>query len=163
MPLDLTSYSHEYVSGVMTLPPFGDPSRLFMPVVCVVNIGGTVAHTRTLVYRATSEAYDPVLDSANPQAYGIVVPELVDPGACWMWGIQDWPFDHGNFWFSIRTTSPDLVPSIEFQEIEPSSNLFKTTELHYSPNDFALFHHKIRVLPPVVVPEGQREGEGMLD
>ena len=168
MSLELDEYQLEYVTGLVTLPPTGDaPSRLW-PLIAVTNVGRTAAHTRTLVYRTrrnelNDAGFDLVLDSdVNNAIYGEPLSDVVPPGKTWDWGISDWSSQvgAGTFWFSIRVTSPSLVPSIEFKEVEPEPagssgfGLLQTLALRYAPGDFAVFHHQLRVLPPVVVPGG---------
>jgi hypothetical protein len=166
--LELAEFQLEYVTGVMSLAPVGDPTRFVVPSVSVTNAGPTAAHTRTLVYRATAhdqshEGFNLALDSATDNAsYGEPITDLVRPGTTWSWTIDDWTGvvgAHGRFWFSIRTTSPNLVPSIEFIEADTSASdepehLTQTMNLRYMPGDFAVFHHRIRYLAPV--PPGPR-------
>jgi hypothetical protein len=166
--LELAEFQLEYVTGAMVVPPIGDPTRSVVPVISVTNVGPTAAHTRTLVYRATPHdqeqqaGFNQVLDSATDNvSYGEPITDLVRPGTTWSWRIDDFTGEVGSyirFWFSIRATSPNLVPSIEFIEAaDPSAepeHFTQTMDLRYMPGDFALFHHRIRYMAPV--PPGPR-------
>lgn len=78
----------------------------------------------------------------------------VNPHAQWLWPVA---FTGGDrtptdpYWFSIRTTSPNLVPSIEF--VEQGKGEEEQVFARCAPGDFALFHRKVRLLPGVLVPE----------
>ena len=168
MSLRLDEFQLEYVTGMVTLPPVGESPRAVWPLIAVTNAGRTAAHTRTLVYRTRASeigqdpGFDQVLDSDVDNAqYGQALPNLVPPGKTWVWSMDEWD-KAGTFWFSIRATSPSLVPSIEFRDTEggpDSSAQLPSMALRYVPGDFAVFHHQLRVLPPVLVPGGLMQGQ----
>jgi hypothetical protein len=160
--LELGDFVFEYVTGVLRIPPIGDPARVVVPILAVTNAGPIAGHTRALVYRTrrsevSDDGFDLVLDSAMDNGVeGSPIPDLVPPGKTWFWAIGDWSatVGGGTFWFSIRTTSPSLVPSIAFHEEEPSGEFLQSLELRYVPGDFAALHHRFRAVTGVVVPHG---------
>ena len=157
MPLELSEFPLEYVTGVLRIPELGDQAEdVVTPLVMVTNVGPTAAHTRTLVFRTRrsdlpDEGFDLVLDSATDNGFeGQLISDLVPPGKTWFWVMSDWRAEagHGTFWFSIRATSPSLIPSLEVMLFEPDLSSKET--LRYRPGEFGVIHHGIRVLPPVV-------------
>ena len=130
--------------------------------VSIVNVGEAAAATQTLVFRRRGphesvQVFDSNVDFDPQQGPGT---EVVDARAQWLWNQQFDPSEHrtppDTYWFSIRATSSNLVPSIEFIEtvfLEDGSQN-RSVFLRYPPGDFALFHRRVRLMPGVVVPEG---------
>jgi hypothetical protein len=146
MAVSPVEYRHEYVSGVVTVVAF--PAALSANV---ANRGGTQGRARVLV-RVGS---DLVLDSDD----SVDIPNgVVEPG-------NVWSFESGlpkgidtktvSYWVEILTTSPDLIPSLAFQETVSSDGNVKgmRESVYFAPGDFAVFPlHPVLVRPPVIPP-----------
>jgi|ERR1700722_7201424 len=118
-------YRHEYVSGVVSA--LADPFAL---VVAVANRGVTGHYVRLSVW--TEEKQLP--ESGD---------ELVGPGSIW----QPQPLEgikaEGLTWVRLRTTSLDLVPSVDTveEEVSPTTGdvLVVRHGPYQGPGDFAVF------------------------
>jgi hypothetical protein len=163
---EFTDFPLEYVSGAIQLPP---PRQVDLTLrgesvdlwVSVVNVGEAPRATRTRVFRRAGTLPSvQVLDSAvnlDPQDPPT---EAVGPRAVWFWQTNfDFTDPHtpaSFYWFSIRTTSSDLVPSIELARTVLFEDETEERSVFYrcAPSEFALFHRRVRLFPGVVVPEG---------
>jgi hypothetical protein len=146
----------EYVTGTIHLPPFGAFATEVW--INVLNVGETDEVTRAFGFRRFGdERSDQVFDSDvdfSPQlgpATGDVAARAV-----WFFPRQIFDDERNEYWFSIRATSPNLVPSIEFVRLdreEGSSLTQRQTFARYAPGDFAVFHRRVRLVPGVPAPE----------
>jgi hypothetical protein len=146
MAVSPVEYRHEYVSGVVTVVGF--PASIS---VHVANRGAARGIARVLV-RVGGEV---VLDSDD----SVGIPNgLVEPG-------NAWSFDSGLpkgidtktelYWVQIRTTSPELVPSLAFQETVWSDGKAQgiRESAYFAPGDFAVFPlHPVPIHPPIGPP-----------
>jgi hypothetical protein len=142
-------YRHEYVSGVVTVVGF--PASISARV---VNRGATEAVARVLV-RVDGEV---ALDSID------VSDGSVTPGGIWSFE-PDLPkgvdAKVGVYWVQIRTTSPELIPSLAFQEtvwVDGKAQGLRESA-YFAPGDFAVFALHLSPLdPPHRVPPKVAEG-----
>jgi hypothetical protein len=152
-----STFPLEYVTGTLELPPFGAFAAEVW--IYVLNDGATAEVTRAFGFRRFGlERSDQVFDSDINFS-----PELgpatgdVPPSAVWLFVRQIDEDERDQYWFRIRATSPNLVPSIEFVRVDrdeatgfPRRQMFA----RYAPNDFALFHRRVRLVPGVPAPGG---------
>jgi hypothetical protein len=131
-------YHHEYVSGVVTVVGF--PASISARV---ANRGATEAVARVLV-RVDGEV---ALDSAD------VSDGLVKPGHIWRFE-PDLPkgvdAKTGAYWVQIRTTSPELIPSLAFQEtvwVDGETQGMRESA-YFAPGDFAVYALHLSPLDP---------------
>jgi hypothetical protein len=115
----------------------------------MLNIGDAPAFTRAFGYR--SAAGDAPHEGTSPSQ------QMFDSGdaevganaqrlSIWEVVFLDQPI--GQYWVKILSTSPNLVPSIEFWSDDPVDDTHVgTIFLRYLPGDFAVFHHRIRYVP----------------
>lgn len=139
-------YRHEHVSGVVFVTGSAAISAR------VANRGATVGRAKVLVRSWTGV----VLESVE----GLDIPNgVVEAGGVW---IFDESLPRGidvkgpiPFWVQILTTSPDLVPSLAFEETVLSNGEPEGTRetAYFAPGDFAAFPlHLSPVEPPHVGP-----------
>ena len=165
MSTEFTDFPLEYVSGAIQLPP---PRQVDLTVqvrvdlwVSVVNVSEAPRATRTLVFRRSGTLPSvQVLDSAVDFDPEDPLTEAVGPRAVWFWqnyfDFSDRDTPGSLYWFSIRATSSDLVPSIELARTVLFEDGTEERSVFYrcAASEFALFHHRVRLFPGVVVPEG---------
>jgi hypothetical protein len=130
-------YRHEYVSGVVIVRGF--PAALS---VHVANRGATRGLARVVVLAGTEVASEPALDSGADN--GDIPNGVVEPGGVWSYGTPDLPkgvdAKSASYWVVIRTTSPDLIPSLVIEETVSVDGKAQLRECAYfAPGDFAVF------------------------
>jgi hypothetical protein len=164
--MDLVEFPLEYVTGALRLPPFdsweGGEVQIW---ISVVNNGGTDGVTRAFGFRrshtqsfAGSDPGVPVFDSAVDvpmiSTTHLPVSGVVPAREHWLF---TWIVGPGSdhYWFKIATTSTSLVPGLEFVRVisQDGEDLVQVFA-RYLPDDFALFHRRARLVPGVMVPEG---------
>ena len=150
-----SSFPIEYVTGPVQLPPWDASVTLVEVWISVLNVGEQPAATRALGYRSASAPSSP-----SPQDGTVPSVQLFDDGAAEVapnaqrlasWVAWDTGSDEvGQFWVKILTSSPNLVPSVEFVEFRPQDDPGPGDVMcRYLPNDFAVFNHRVRVVVPV--------------
>jgi hypothetical protein len=138
-------YRHEYVTGAIAVAAASFPVLI---LALVVNRGGTVGRARVRVWNEHTllpESQDGVVepDDVWPYKSPPVALQGIDPtGNC--------------VWVQIRTTLPDLVPTLSFQETvrSPEGDVNGVRESHFfMPGDFAAFTlHPVPFHPPIGPP-----------
>jgi hypothetical protein len=145
MAFSPVEYRHEYVSGPLTVARTGFPVLISAQV---VNRSDTLARARVRVWNGNAllpESEDGLVEPQDVWIYKALPVELA--------GIDS---TSNSVWVQIRTTSPDLVPTLVFTETVRSSNgeVQGVRELaFFAPGDFAVFAlHPVPVHPPPIGP-----------
>jgi|GEM_PF-4849157 len=149
----------EYVTGPVQIPPFDASVSLVEVWASVLNVGDEPAACQILGYRVP-DAGDQPGEGVTPshQEFDSGAAEVA-PNAqrlvLWVLGIDE---NLGRVWLKVLAKSPNLVPSVEFAEFKPQDDPGPAdVMLRYLPNDFALFHHRVRYVP--LPPVGPIEAE----
>ncbi len=119
------NFRHEYISGAMVSPVLG---RIFAHI---MNRGSTDEFARVQVY--DDDRFVVQSNEAGPSSVG----DLVRPDQLWKWY-----YGHnelGIYWLRILTTSLNLVPSVQFEKIEETDVLRRSTYAYQAPGDLAEF------------------------
>jgi hypothetical protein len=144
-------YRHEYVSGVVTVA--GLPAAVW---VHVANRGATRGRARFVVLVGSEAGSEVALDSGADD--GDIPNGVVEPGGVWSYGASDLPkgvdVKSVPYWVVIRTTSPDLIPSLAVEETVSVDDKVQLRECAYfAPGDFAVFPlHAVPSHPPIGPP-----------
>jgi hypothetical protein len=83
---------------------------------------------------------------------------IIEPGAVWSYNMSDLPEgkdDRVLYWVQIRTTSPELIPSLAFEETVFSDGkaLGMRQCAYFAPGDFAVFTlYPVPSHPPIGPP-----------
>jgi hypothetical protein len=144
-----TQFRHEYVSGAVTVA--GRPAAISARI---ANRGATRGLARVLVLVGNDFGSEVVLDS-GPNT-GEFPNGLVEPGSVWSYNDPDLPKGKDErvfYWVQIRTTSPDLIPSLAFEETVFSDGKAQGMRqcAYFAPGDFAVFP----LHPSFIVPAGE--------
>ena len=149
-----SSFPIEYVTGPVQLPPWDASVNLVEVWISVLNVGEQPAATRALGYRSASAPSSPSpQDGTVPSVLRFddgtaeVAPnaQRLTAWVAWYTGSEE----VGQFWVKILTSSPNLVPSVEFVKFKQGVPGPGDVMCRYLPNDFAVFHHRVRVVGPV--------------
>jgi hypothetical protein len=138
-------YRHEYVTGAIAVAAESFPVLI---VVRVVNRGGSPGRARVRVWNEhllLPESEDGQVEPDGVWPYNAPAVELQGIDA------------RGNsIWVQIRTTLPELVPTLSFQETvrSPEGEVEGVRESHFlAPGDFASFAlHPAPFHPPLQPP-----------
>jgi hypothetical protein len=139
------AFRFEHVSGPVRIGP--DTNEI---VGGVVNRGESEEVVRALVFVGGGATEILVFDSLNASPLQGLGDGTVRPGDSWG------PFtaqtdSSGSYWAVFRTTSKNLVPSLEFRHFEGEPR-HVTTYLYVQPGDFAVFSLPIAPGGPGVEP-----------
>lgn len=146
----------EYVTGPIQLPPFDASVTLVEVWMSVLNVGDEPAACQILGFVAGEGDQPHEGVTPSQQRFDSGAAEVA-PNAQ---RLVQWvaPVEEGWAWVKVLSTSPNLVPSIEFVEFKPQDDPGPgDVMLRYLPSDFALFHHRVRYLP--LPPVGPIEAE----
>ena len=168
MSLDLASFPLEYATGALRLPPFDSWEGGEVEIwISVVNNGPADAVVRALGFRrshtqsyagsdAGVQVFNSDVDAPKISNMTLPISGVVPPRQHWLFTWRVGPLsDH--YWFKVEATSTSLVPGIEFVRVisqADGDNLIQVFA-RYLPDDFALFHRRIRLVPGVTVAEGE--------
>jgi hypothetical protein len=151
MAVSPTEFRHEYVSGAVTAA--GHPAAISARV---ANRGTTRGVARVVVLVGDETGSEVVLDS-GPDS-GDFPSGVVEPGSVWSFDAPDLPAGKDErvlYWVQIRTTSPELIPSLAFEETVFSDGKAQGTRqsAYFAPGDFAVFTlHPVLVHLPIEPP-----------
>ncbi len=141
------AFPFEYVSGAVKLPPFGFDA--IHGVICVVNAGESDEGVRALGFRGIQgNGSDQIFDSdvtVSPQG----PPADGDVAAGGIWRYTWEPPEDDLYFVRIRTTSSNLIPSLDIVGRDPDGYGLGETVTRYRPDDFAFFRRRVRLLPGV--------------
>ena len=139
-------YRHEYVSGVVAVPLVGFPAVVLAQV---SNRSETEGRARALVWVGGAivlDTQDGLVEPQNVWSFEhVLVDEAIDPLPSISFRVQ------------IFTTSPDLVPSVAFNETVRSDGEDQgfRESAYFAPGDFAVFplhprpDHRLPVGPSI--------------
>ena len=170
--MDLADFPLEYVTGALRLPPFdaweGGEVQIW---ISVVNNGGADGVVRAFGFRRSQtqsfegsdagvRVFDSDVDTPKISRTHLPVSGVVPPRKHWLF---TWIVGPGSdhYWFKIAATSTSVVPGLEFVRVisqDDGENLIQVFA-RYLPDDFALFHRRTRLVPGVMVPEGDLVSE----
>jgi hypothetical protein len=139
-------YRHEYVSGVVTVA--GLPAAISTHV---ANRGATRGRAQVLIRSGNVTIFDSE-DSED------IENGVVEPGDVWSLNEPDLPkgvdVESVSYWVVIRTTLPELIPSLAVEETVSVDGEAELRECAYfAPGDFAVFPlHPVPSHPPIGPP-----------
>lgn len=151
MAVSPVEYRHEYVSGVVAVVGF--PAAISARV---ANRGATRGLARVVILAGSEAGSEVVLDSGADN--GDIPNGVVEPGSVWTYDATDLPKGKDGrvlYWVQIRTTSPELIPSLAFEETVFSDGKAQGTRqcAYFAPGDFAVFTlHPVPSHPPIGPP-----------
>jgi hypothetical protein len=139
----------EYVTGPIQVPPYDASVTLVQAWISVLNLGAEPSYCQILGYRTSEDWMPHAGTTASQQLFDSGDAEVVPTGhRLVMWDLSG---ETGQFWVKVLAMSPELVPSIEWTEQKPQDDPGPfDVMLRYLPNDFALFHHRVRYVPTPV-------------
>jgi hypothetical protein len=148
-----SEFRHEYVSGAVAVA--GLPAAISARV---ANRGLAREFARVFVLVGNDAGGKVVLDSGP--ASGDFPCGVIEPGSVWSYNEPDLPKDEEEeepffYWVQMRTTSPDLIPSLAFAETVISDGKAQGMRqcAYFAPGDFAVFSlHPSLLEPPVGLP-----------
>jgi hypothetical protein len=146
MPRMSVEYRHEYVSGVVTVA--GLPAEISTHV---ANRGATRGRAQVIIRSGNVKIFD------SEDSVGIEN-GVVEPGDVWSLNEPDLPkgvdVESVSYWVVIRTTLPDLIPSLAVEEtvlVDDKTELRQCAS--FAPGDFAVFTlHPVPSHPPLRPP-----------
>jgi hypothetical protein len=147
MDIPLADYAIEYRSGAIRVyPSVFDPQALparALLSIMVVNVGHVDNRVRAFVHHGNALVADSADLGGEAEPF-----DLVKPGHLGFFRPDD--LDTGTYAITILAASLNLVPSIDVAVLENVDGQNVTTfRGRCLPGDFAVFHHRVRVLPGV--------------